>query len=380
VVDLAPWLLPLNDENPSGESLRRHERFIEIEELLQPRYQAGLASDALLPPDWTGVLDRAEELRQKGRDLRLLVIVARALFNQQGLQGLTDGLTLIARTVEAHWDTLHPELRDLPNPRDAAGPRTNAVMDLRNPKGLLGDLRSRVYLTVPGIGAVSGDDLERGALDAGAVLLDAAQGLPAGEQAQITAAHQQLVARVRDAVAWQHEHAPAELTALSDAARAALAALDELEAALTARVGATVSLSEKVDGRETGSPRRFLTRMLATLARHAPAAELPPETAPPPGPRPPDGAVNPAQAGPIPARLGSRDEVIVCLDRIIDFYDRTEPASPVPYLARRMRRMVRMDFLALMEDLAPSGLKEFRTVAGLADDRKAASRSQGEST
>ena len=29
--------------------------------------------------------------------------------------------------------------------------------------------------------------------------------------------------------------------------------------------------------------------------------------------------------------------------------------------------MVPMDFLELMEDLAPSGLKEFRSLAGLAD-------------
>ena len=62
--------------------------------------------------------------------------------------------------------------------------------------------------------------------------------------------------------------------------------------------------------------------------------------------------------------------MIACLDRIIEFYDRTEPASPVPFLARRMRRMVPMDFLKLMEDLAPSGLKEFRLLAGLSDDKK----------
>ena len=82
----------------------------------------------------------------------------------------------------------------------------------------------------------------------------------------------------------------------------------------------------------------------------------------------------------MPDRLSSRAEVMVCLDRIIEFYDRTEPASPVPYLARRMRRMVPMDFLELMEDLAPSGLKEFRSLAGLSDDRKATTRTQGDKT
>jgi type VI secretion system protein ImpA len=377
-LDLAPWLIPLDGENPSGVSLRQHERFLEIEALLQPRYQPGQGTNVVLPPDWAGVLDRAEALRPKGRDLRLLVIVARALANLRGLQGLADGLTLIAKCVDAHWETLHPELRSAPNPREAARPRTNALMELRNPKGLLGDLRAAVYFTVPGLGAVSGDDLERGALDARAVLLDSAPGLPASEQAQITAAHQQLAARVRSALEWQQEHAPDALTALADAARAALAALDELEAALSAKLGESVSFSAKADGRETGSPRRFLTRMLATLDLCAPAEASSDQAAP--GPLPTAGTPRSATADPIPGRLGSRDEVIACLDRIIDFYERAEPASPVPYLARRMRRMVRMDFLALMEDLAPAGLKEFRTVAGIADDKKAASRSQGEST
>ena len=32
--------------------------------------------------------------------------------------------------------------------------------------------------------------------------------------------------------------------------------------------------------------------------------------------------------------------------------------------------MVPMDFLQLMEDLAPSGVKEFRPLAGIGDDKK----------
>jgi type VI secretion system protein ImpA len=65
-----------------------------------------------------------------------------------------------------------------------------------------------------------------------------------------------------------------------------------------------------------------------------------------------------------------------CLDLIVDFYDRTEPASPIPHLARRIRRMVPMDFLELMEELAPSGLKEFRALAGVSDKSKPASKDE----
>ena len=62
--------------------------------------------------------------------------------------------------------------------------------------------------------------------------------------------------------------------------------------------------------------------------------------------------------------------VEAALERIIGFYERTEPSSPIPHLARRMRRMVKMDFLELMEEIAPSGLKEFRNIAGVEEGKK----------
>ena len=74
----------------------------------------------------------------------------------------------------------------------------------------------------------------------------------------------------------------------------------------------------------------------------------------------------------LPDRISSRDDVVKCLDLVVAFYDRTEPSSPIPHLARRVRRMVHMDFVELMEDLAPSGLKEFRLLAGVPDVKKTA--------
>jgi type VI secretion system protein ImpA len=82
-----------------------------------------------------------------------------------------------------------------------------------------------------------------------------------------------------------------------------------------------------------------------------------------------NGAHPPSAAGGIPGAVNSRRDVERCLDMIIDFYERTEPSSPIPHLARRMRKMVPMNFLQLMEEIAPSGMKEFKNVAGV-DDKK----------
>jgi type VI secretion system protein ImpA len=380
VLDLAPWLSPLDGQNPSGESLRDDPRFHEIEALMRAGSEVvrdernNPVREQTLPVDWARVMECAEALRAQGRDLRLLVIVARALLNEQGPAGLAEGLTLIARTVETHWDTLHPELRPAGNPRDAALRRVNALLQLENDEeGVLGDLRRRTAFSARGLGPVSGLDLEQGSIDSRTAQNEAAPGMSERERAALTAEHEQLVGRVRSACAALADQTPGELAALTAGFGAAAAALTALETAMAERIGGGVLLP---------GLKKALGRMLATLERPAPAAATSAAEDASTGAAPPAGAA-PALAisggAAMPDRLSTRAEVLTCLDRIIEFYDRTEPASPVPYLARRMRRMVPMDFLELMEDLAPSGLKEFRSLAGLSD-KAPTTRTQGEKT
>jgi type VI secretion system protein ImpA len=382
VLDLAPWLSPLDGDNPSGRSLREDPRFHEIEELIRASSEIvrdernNPVSAQTVPVDWARVMECADALRAQGRDLRLLVIVARALLNTQGPAGLAEGLTLIAKTIDAHWGTLHPELRQAASPRDAALRRINALQQLQNEDdGVLGDLRQRTAFTARGLGPIRGLDLERGSIDSRTAQNEAAPGMSERERAALVAEHEQLVGRVRAACAALADQTPGELAAFTAGLRAAAEALAALEAAMAARIGDQLLLLPAL--------KKTLGRMLATLERATPsAAEAEASDASTASSLQGGAALADAATGAagIPDRLSTRAEVVACLDRIIEFYDRTEPASPVPYLARRMRRMVPMDFLQLMEDLAPSGLKEFRSLAGLSDDRKAPTRTQGDKT
>lgn len=387
VIDLALWLDPLDGENPSGEDLRNDPRFHALERLAEPQVKVvhddrnKPTSQMSIPADWTAILGKAEELRSHGRDLRLLVIVTRALANEQGLAGLAEGLTLIARTFEAHWETMHPALRNGAPPREAALRRINALLDLQNgQEGLLANLRQMTFFTPRGIGPITGRDLEQGALDERVMLQEAASGLNGAERAALASAHEQLLARVRSGCAAQADQAGAEMTALIADARAAIDALDAVETALNTRL--------EGGGAAVPELKRFLERALGTLERgsavpaatngaakpdHAPAApEVPLRNG--------NGAEAPAAfagaATALPDRISSRDDVVKCLDLVVAFYDRTEPSSPIPHLARRIRRMVHMDFVELMEDLAPSGLKEFRLLAGVPDNKKAAQKDE----
>ncbi len=384
MLDLAPWLDPIDGDNPSGESLRDDPRFHEIESLMRASSEIvrdernNPVEQQTVPVDWARVMECAEALRAQGRDLRLHVIVARALLNEQGPAGLAAGLTLIAKTIETHWETLHPELRPASNPRDAALRRLNALLQLQNDEdGVLGDLRRRTAFAVRGLGPIRGSDLEQGAIDSRTALNEAAPGMSEQERAALVVRHEQLVGRVHASCAALLDQTPEEHAALLAGMRGAAEALQALEAALAGRIG---------EGAVLAGLKKALGRMLGPLERSASAAAPPAAApaedatdAPSAGSSLPAAAPAPATAGgaAVPGRLSTRAEVVACLDRIIEFYDRTEPASPVPYLARRMRRMVPMDFLELMEDLAPSGLKEFRSLAGLSEK---ATRTQGEKT
>ncbi|MEM9047061.1 MAG: hypothetical protein AAGC81_20475, partial [Pseudomonadota bacterium] len=62
--------------------------------------------------------------------------------------------------------------------------------------------------------------------------------------------------------------------------------------------------------------------------------------------------------------IAGRKDVLTALDRICDYYAKNEPSSPVPLILKRAHRLVMADFEAILQDLAPGGLDQLRTVAG----------------
>ena len=366
--------------------MRNDPRFHELERLVEPQIKVvhdernKPASQTHISADWVAVLDKAEELRSSGRDLRLLVIVTRALANEEGLAGLAQGLNLIARTFDTYWESVHPALRPNVPLREAALRRINALLDLQNgQEGLLADLRRKTFFAPRGIGPISGRDLEKGALDDRTMLQEAASGLNGAERAALASAHEQLLARVRSGCAAQTDQSNPEMMSLIADARTAVVALDAVETALNSHL----------EGGGTAVPelKRFLERIQNTLERGSAArtsanGEDQPDTSAAPEKPTRNGhdlAVVADHGGTsqmLPDRISSREDVVKCLDLVVAFYDRTEPSSPIPHLARRVRKMVHMDFVELMEDLAPSGLKEFRLVAGVPDTKKTAQKDE----
>lgn len=369
------FLAPLSVPDSAGLDLRNDMRFLALERALDgasrmartAQVAKGNTGDVAL--DWAKLLDEAEALARAGRDLRLLVIAARIMTNLNGLAGLAEGLNLLADTLEGWWDNLHPALREGKSMREAALRRINTLCQIENDDaGILSDLEFNTMLRPRGLPVVSGGDLAAGAVTQAMLTAEGTTGLSVAEQAERAARHEARVARVLTACRASRDIDPETVSALEAGLAAALEALSRLEVALAARIG---------DDPPTRFPalRRMLQRMQATLAcpeaQFAPAesaaAVMPADAAAAAAVHVP--AAGGAQPMGLPARLSSRREVETCLDLVIDFYERNEPASPLPHLARRMKRMVPMNFLELIEEIAPGGMKEFRNVAGVSEDK-----------
>ena len=242
-MDLEPFMVPMAD-GASGSELRNDPRFHAVERLLEPAARSfrleniGTGGTGSVNIDWSGLLSQSAELASSGRDIRLLVIVARALANAEGFDGMAQGLGLLTTTVEKHWDSVHPALRDAASPREAATRRINALFQLENAdNGLLCDLEFTTVLSPRGIGPVTVGDLCAGGLTRNQAQVELPSGLGEKEVAELLARHETRANRVTAACRAEAIERPEELAALAGSVEAARTALAALEAALTARVG-----------------------------------------------------------------------------------------------------------------------------------------------
>lgn len=367
-MELASFQTEIDSKAPSGIDLRNEPEFHALERMLDPAARTTRVSGSDAPTaadvDWTAVFDATVLLAQKGRDLRVLVVAVRALTNIDGLAGLTKGLDLMTSTLTDHWDTLHPLLRERDDPKDAALRRINCLKQLENDdNGLLGDLEMNPILTVPGIGAITGQNLCDAALTEFEAMNDAPSGLNGKERERLRAAHETNKNRVTSACrAVAAEQADLADTLKKDvvAAARALATLQSTfsdKAGLSNGTGLTFpELAEFLKRAQTMMEAGMTTTETTASAPVRQSSAAAPTTAP-----------SPAKAA--SGEIQSRSDVEYYLGQIVAFYERTEPSSPIPHLARRVQRMVNMDFMELMSEVAPSGMKEFRNAAGVQDEK-----------
>ena len=58
------------------------------------------------------------------------------------------------------------------------------------------------------------------------------------------------------------------------------------------------------------------------------------------------------------------------LDKILAYYQRHEPSSPVPMLLERAKRLTPKSFFEIMEALAPDSMDRLMLIRGPQDDQQ----------
>lgn len=328
------FLQPLPDASaPCGPDLEYDNAFLALNQSAAGRPESQW--DAGEPPNWPQVRTQAEALLERSRDLRVAVLWLRAMVNLSGLAALGAGLKLVRGLLETHWDTLHPQLD--PDDGDAYA-RMNALAVLREPEGLLGDLRQALVFSQRGVGELRVRHIE--------IALN--QMPPRADEPALT--RSQLEHMLQSAVAQD-------------------AALRPRIAEAASQVKALISLLNERVGMENAVDLKPLWSTVSNVLNLLPApSEAEPEAAVAEG-APAAAADSAAPARRTPAGLSgsvnSREEAVRAIDMVCEYLERAEPTSPAPLLLRRARRLVNRNFLQLMKELAPDALGEVARVMGV---------------
>jgi type VI secretion system protein ImpA len=343
-MDLEPLLAPLAGADPCGDNLEYDAAFAELERTAQGKAEQQMGSTivAAVEPEWKIVDKQALALLGRSKDLRVACQWAKARLRTAGLPGFAEALVFLRGLVERYWEGVHPRL----DPDDNNDPtmRVNILTSLLASE-TLNALRSAPLVSSRSLGRFGLREVEM----ASGEVPPPSDGTPPPSSATIEAAVMEV-----------------EVSALAEMANAASMG-GEAIAAIEATVTDMVGTSQAPDMGALGKLFRKIEGFLASgLARRQPA------------PSGGDGAgtngasttaegAGGARGGALTGDIASREDVIRALDKIIAYYRRSEPSNPIPIFMERCKRLVTMNFLDIVRDLAPDAVSQVEALKGRAE-------------
>jgi type VI secretion system protein ImpA len=349
--DIDPFLAEVTSEHPSGDAdLEYDPEFIKLEEEMKgaPEIEIGgkIVQEAR-NPNWHEIQKSAAGLLTRTHDLRVAMAFTRALLNTEGLVGLEAGLRLLHGFVERFWDSLYPRL-----PRDDdydPTQRINILMTLCDREAMIDPLIKATLCGSPAMGGCSLRDIRKAAGTLGGPSQNQA---PASTPAIIDAIFQDCDVNT--------------LLASREVIGESLLRLSRLED----------SLKEKVESERApqfDELRLVIDEMRLVFDRQigkhpSPARPEPGNKIEPTPPavvnRTPPAAAGSAQEGHLMDTINSRQDVTRLLDQICLYYEKHEPASPVPFLLKRAARLVDKNFVEIVQDMAPESAAQIQKLIG----------------
>ncbi len=338
------WTTPIAGTMPTGENLEYDPRMVELEEKMagQPERTMGDSVIPAEPPDYRKIEKAAATLMQESRDLRIVVIWTIARLANAGVNGLLEGLKLIAALSENMWDDLLP----VPDDGDVQE-RISALTRLSPMPGSFDADRSvpRLLLEVPltdspQLGTYGLRDVNEApeGSDASRTIHAALRDTPEEEKALLLRDLEEslnLLKQIRDVYSAHNQGTP-DFSILSDMLKQMQIFLRVQSDVATAPQQAAVSAES-----ESGEKPAHESSMTQ--------------------------AVSKPQISPVPSSAGldtqvGRAEMVQLMHQVSDWFRKNEPSSPVPYFLQRAIRSVGVSYIDLVADIDPSSMERVLNV------------------
>ena len=336
-------LKPLGEDAPSGDNLEYDPEFIAMELAGQPEEERQAGSEIVegSDPDFKDLASKARVILERSHDIRAAVYLAHAEIHLNGLPGFAETTGYIRGCLEEYWDTCHPQLDE--DDDDDPMMRINAVTGLGARATIVRSLRNAAPLTNSRV-------LGRVTLRA----IDIANGELEPSEDDTIMSSSEIDAAFTDT-------SDDELAAYHAAATAAfedIKAIDGVFLEKTPGFGPSLDDLQKELGRIVKVLSKYASVDAAEEAAGADEAVAQPSAV----------QAQPVARSGVPGEIGSRADVTAALDRIMDYYNRHEPSSPLPIILKRAKRLVGAEFMDIIKDLAPSGAANVKLIGGIDED------------
>lgn len=343
-IDLQALLAPLAEgEQGAGTDLRSDYSPTSLYQQLRDARAAARAEERARDADadeggaeaegWRDVLAVGQTaLSEQTKDLEIAAWMTEALVRMHGLAGLTSGARLMAGLCDNFWDAVFP----LPDEEGLEG-RASPIGGLSGASAdgtIMQPLRRLpLFRRADGTGV-------------GLYLWDQSEQAEALDPKRKQARHEAGVAELKTLEA-EARLDRVYLTGVGRAANAAMAAWKELDRVLDARFG-----GEAPSVRKVGS---LLERMVEVITRLGGVDDAP-QAAAVEGASAPGAAAGEAGVAGAPAAgnaVMTRESALRELDRIAEYFRRTEPHSPLAYTLEEAVRRGRMNLSELLQEVLP---------------------------
>ena len=288
--------------------------------------------------DWRDMLARCEDLAKQTKDVRVYVFLAQAALQLKRLPGLASAVQLIKKTLSSYWAEAHPILDDA---KDETPWRIMTLNELSG-DSLISLLTAMPIVESKQAGKFTLRDIR---LARGEILLVEGSEEIIPEMGLVEAAFQECEQEVLSASLSFVNQIQDDLTQLQD------------------QLTTSECSHARYDWDKLISDLKYISGVYSKYVSVAVEVEEMIENEPDN-----ESGANDMQVIVKSTGINNRTDVLEALGRICEYYEKYEPSSPVPILVERTKKLVTMDFMSIMKELSPDGVKQVELIAGVDAD------------